>query len=377
MAEPARAQFPDAAGWRKRLAQDGFACIPAEHLSAVVASPRWDDLSGFWSDLGPDTHAQQNACWRKRRYRCVDVRVGADGQPRFYPRPAAPFIQESPNNSYSGVARKLEPCRPAFLRNKCFAALTRLDMLITGEPAWAGVLGVHQIRVSVSGERSGLVTPEGVHSDGHRFVAMHLIGRSCIEGGVSRIYLPSGRLAAEITLSRPGDTLIVDDQRCLHEVTGIRACGRAPAVRDMLLIDFVRTTRAAGLAAGVVRIRFEPAQESYLHFTRGQLPGVDDDVGDGSHGGDGSLCLVGEDLSIGGKLDEFRLTQAVPSFERLAGRPEVDVTDRRAQHRAERAQLLGEPYGVDDDQRTARQPADLGPETLGEPRTCCRTVQGR
>jgi len=81
--------------------------------------------------------------------------------------------------------------------------------------------------------------PDGRHRDGHWFIAMHLIGISASSGGVSRAYEAPEQAGPVFSdrLSEPGDTLIIDDRRVLHEVSPVSPAG-GEGVRDMLLIDF-------------------------------------------------------------------------------------------------------------------------------------------
>src|SRR5690606_36512610 len=82
---------------------------------------------------------------------------------------------------------------------------------------------------------AGLPTPEGRHSDGHRFVGMHLVPRDNCTGGLSVVHPEQGP-PVELMLTEPLDSLFVADRDVTHEVTAIGTVD-GTAVRDMLLVD--------------------------------------------------------------------------------------------------------------------------------------------
>lgn len=49
------------------------------------------------------------------------------------------------------------------------------------DPATTGV-GVHQIRITATRDAKGLPAPEGVHEDGHHYVAQVLMRRTDVQG---------------------------------------------------------------------------------------------------------------------------------------------------------------------------------------------------
>jgi hypothetical protein len=99
------------------------------------------------------------------------------------------------------------------------------------------VVGLHLIRVLADSGRGVAPAPEGRHSDGHAWIAMHLIGRHDCTGGTSSVYRPGEDVPFLVTtMQEPLDTVIVDDRRVEHEVSPIRAAGPGGR-RDILLVD--------------------------------------------------------------------------------------------------------------------------------------------
>ena len=98
---------------------------------------------------------------------------------------------------------------------------------------------IHQIRIDASGESMVKPAPEGIHHDGHDFIAMHFMGRENVAGGGSFLYDNDKKLLQTHMLERPLDTIYANDHCVMHAVDPIRPVDSAlPAWRDMLIIDF-------------------------------------------------------------------------------------------------------------------------------------------
>ena len=103
--------------------------------------------------------------------------------------------------------------------------------------AW--LVEMHQFRIVADPRRAGLPTPEGRHRDGVDWVAVVLVGRHNVAGGVTAVTDGAGRDLGTFTLETPLDTVLLDDHRVWHGVTPVHPVDdAAPAHRDVLVLTF-------------------------------------------------------------------------------------------------------------------------------------------
>jgi hypothetical protein len=99
-------------------------------------------------------------------------------------------------------------------------------------------VGIHEIRIIAKPNESGKPTPEGRHRDGYNFIAMHLMRRQNIVGGVTTLYQEGEKVLQAVTLLDPLDSVYVDDTRVMHDVTPISPANHRPGIRDMLIVTY-------------------------------------------------------------------------------------------------------------------------------------------
>jgi len=98
---------------------------------------------------------------------------------------------------------------------------------------------MHQFRIEADPRHAGLPTPEGMHRDGVDWVAVTLIGRSNVAGGVTAVADAAGQTLGSFTLETPLDTVLLDDRRVWHGVTPVQPLDPATtAHRDVLVLTF-------------------------------------------------------------------------------------------------------------------------------------------
>jgi len=88
-----------------------------------------------------------------------------------------------------------------------------------GERPW--FIEAHPFRIDTS-DGIGRPTPEGAHRDGVDLVAVLMVGRHRIKGGESRVFEAHGPAGQRFTMTQPWTTLLLDDERVIHETTPIQ-----------------------------------------------------------------------------------------------------------------------------------------------------------
>ncbi|MEU3723385.1 2OG-Fe dioxygenase family protein [Streptomyces sp. NPDC031705] len=210
-------------------------------------------LRESWNGMPVDAYLHDGADYRRRRY--SEFRLTATGLERA---PHGAFHQSvDVNPLHGGVAREFEPIEDEIADSPLLATLVRA--LVARLPgtfdATRAAIGIHQIRITATRGAAGQPAPEGIHEDGHHFVAQVLIRRDNVEGGRSQLYDRNREAIFSTLLTEPFETVIIDDRRVFHGVSAIEPGPDHPfAVRDMLLVDVFPVPAAASAApAGAER----------------------------------------------------------------------------------------------------------------------------
>ncbi|MGH8903406.1 MAG: 2OG-Fe dioxygenase family protein [Egibacteraceae bacterium] len=228
--------------YAESIATEGYAVIPSQilrgHLDVEVLLPVVEE----WEELPCDEYVPEGGSYRFRRYGRLlalpDDRVGYT----LKPLPVAAFRQAAAVIPlYQGQERNFASISESILAAPVLQELIKYDLGIVFEVEGHRrpyCIGLHMIRVVATSTKQGFPAPEGRHSDGHSYVAMHLIGRKSCTGGSSRVYLGKSSVPALVTTMQEFmDTIIIDDRRVEHEVTPVQAIGET-GIRDTLLVDF-------------------------------------------------------------------------------------------------------------------------------------------
>jgi hypothetical protein len=222
------------------LRLDGF-CFTSEFIPAVHAGDAYArEFVASWNDLPPDPYVTRPYCFRFRRFdsflyreRPVDI---------LNPLPAEPFVQSRDVNwLYGDITRVFAGLTERTKANPFLNELIRSDCAVfvrssgPSYPIWK--VGVHQIRIEARAAYAVSPTPEGIHRDGHEFVATHLIARQSCLGAESVVYHRQRRELARRALLNRFDTLFIHDARVFHFVTDLRPDANVDAAwRDVLVI---------------------------------------------------------------------------------------------------------------------------------------------
>lgn len=187
-----------------------------------------------WERLPPDAYLRDGGRYRRRRHGSFVV-TGA-GMLQVPHR--AHWQPVSYNALHGGLERWFEPLEPALAAAPAWArlivSLAGACSAIKGAQPW--YVEAHQFRIDTT-DGIGRPTPEGAHRDGVDFVAVILVSREGVKGGETRIFEAEGPAGLRFTLTQPWTTLLLDDERVVHETTPIQPAA-AGGHRDTLVLTF-------------------------------------------------------------------------------------------------------------------------------------------
>ncbi len=233
------------------LRRSGFAHLSPDTTTPALEAAGLADWTGFaasWNRLEPDEYMNDGGRYRRRRHAVYALRQsrGRVSIERLADRPHHQAVAH--NRLNGGILRHFAPVEAAIGAHPALVSVMRyafatFDGLSPGAaPADDGWLAeVHQFRIEASGTAVGQPTPEGAHRDGVDWVLVMMIGRRNVSAGETTVYDPAGRPLGSFTLRAPREVALVDDARCLHGVTAVRAVDPAePAYRDVLVVTLRR-----------------------------------------------------------------------------------------------------------------------------------------
>lgn len=210
------------------LSHNGEAVLAPGSLPAVlgVDPQALEALRPYWDDLPPDAHLRDGGRYRFRRHGSF---IADGGELHAVPH-RAHWQPLDYNALHGGIERWFEPLQPALAQAEAWRALllglARAASRLKGERPW--FIEAHQFRIDTR-DGIGRPTPEGAHRDGVDLVAVLLVGRHGIKGGESRVFDARGPRGQRFTLTQPWTTLLLDDERVIHETTPIQP--QAPGER--------------------------------------------------------------------------------------------------------------------------------------------------
>jgi hypothetical protein len=223
------------------LVELGAATLPSIELTSRIDPAAWAELAAAWDDLPIDRHLADGGTWRLRRFGRLRATPGTRAGYQLKPLPAAPFRQSADLIPlYEGKDRDFDPIEPVTMTSPALWSLLDHDLELIAAVEGARrpwLIQLHLIRVTTGPDLDVEPAPEGRHSDGHAYVAMHLIDKRDCTGGVSHVFQPGEAEPFLVTtMQQPLDTVVVDDRRVEHQVSPITTdAGRGH--RDILLVD--------------------------------------------------------------------------------------------------------------------------------------------
>jgi hypothetical protein len=101
-------------------------------------------------------------------------------------------------------------------------------------------INVHQNRTRATIEKPGVLTPEGVHQDGHEYVMIGILRRVNVAGGETRLWDLGASEPFWTGVLEPGNAVLLNDKAIAHDVTDVLPANGAPGHRDILIVAFSR-----------------------------------------------------------------------------------------------------------------------------------------
>lgn len=218
----------------------------AELIPAISQTYTEEEIASFknsWNHLLLDEYLGSKEKYRSRRICKMYANNG--GQEIIHTADCNFFQNSETNKRLGGINRIYSRSEDKFICSPLLEGIIHANLQVinhaVGRRNW--LITCHQFRIHCDDNSESLATPEGIHCDGHEFVAQHLIGRHGVDGGESRIYDSSLALLRTQKLTGFLETLMLDDKKVQHDVTPIT--GRNGVTenmhRDMLVIDFDAT----------------------------------------------------------------------------------------------------------------------------------------
>ena len=226
------------------LKNDMFACIDGQELlSTLKATDHFSSFAAFWNTLHQDNHMADGGKYRLRRYGQFNCDANTN---EYCLLPHESYYQDEYINGLNGgMERFFEPLESGFsnhpLLHNIMGLLTQVYDQANGYASdWN--IRLHPYRILAKPGSEGQPTPEGLHRDGVTYIAVLMINRFNIEGGVTTITDAKEKLLLETQLTNSFDIFIGNDSATMHGVTPISKADQClqQAYRDVLVIAFTQ-----------------------------------------------------------------------------------------------------------------------------------------
>jgi hypothetical protein len=210
--------------------------------SDVLNSSQLNDEAIFcesYNHLVLDPYMGDGGIYRYRRF--GSFRYNIHDQRLIYQDNQA-FFQSSEHNHLNGGKVRIFAAIEAHIKDNTFLTTLikhNLSIILQSQYADHWLIYIHQIRIIAQLDTVSKPSPEGIHRDGHAFVAQVLIAKHNVSGAVSHIYNKDKTQIFADTLHHKLDTILLNDNNLYHDVSSISIVDSTIAgYRDMLLIDY-------------------------------------------------------------------------------------------------------------------------------------------
>jgi hypothetical protein len=224
---------------RKSLAQVGYV-----RTTTALFGDDSSDLGGLseaFSELPSDPY--YSAGDRRRVLSKFDIAVEDSAFVISEPLPQEAYFQDVRYNpAVGGIQRHFEPVPYQYLNSTILQQFACQHLELYPEATTGAIvrLNVHLIRMEAHPGRPCDTSPSGYHKDGEKYIAVYLLGRHNIIGGLNLIADNRKCDLARFVLNEPGEGYVIDDEAVWHALTPISAGeDECSSTRDILLMDFL------------------------------------------------------------------------------------------------------------------------------------------
>jgi len=180
------------------------------------------------------------------RYRSLN-RLGAEiveGGVKVWPiEESTPYVQLRKYNTTLGGQPREYAALPQAIAGSLGARKMiayHLRYLPLSEVGTRYLVNLHVIRFSATPGRACDTSPPGLHKDGEKYIATHLLGRCGVQGGEVIITNNERDEIDRFTLREVGECYVFDDDRIWHMLTPVAVLeGNQFAYRDTLAFDML------------------------------------------------------------------------------------------------------------------------------------------
>jgi hypothetical protein len=227
------------AGARSEILERGFTRrpLPFDH---DIARGLAELAHAAWS-LPRDQYYESGDRFRSlNRFR---ARVSEDGVEIQSSDDSEPYVQLSKyNTTLGGQPRRYGPLPRALVESSGVRKLMahHLMYLPLSRAGQAYSVNLHVIRFAATPARPCDTSPSGLHKDGEKYLATHLLARCGSEGGEVVITDNERRELDRFTLREAGECYVFDDDRIWHMLTPVETQGGSRyGYRDTMTFDLL------------------------------------------------------------------------------------------------------------------------------------------
>jgi hypothetical protein len=156
---------------------------------------------------------------------------------------STPYVQlEKYNTTLGGQPREYAPLPQEIVSTAGVRKLIayHLSYLPLSEVGTRYLVNLHVIRFSATPGRPCDTSPPGLHKDGEKYLATHLLSRCGAQGGEVVIADNDKREIDRFTMHESGECYVFDDDRIWHMLTPVAVLeGNQFAYRDTLAFDML------------------------------------------------------------------------------------------------------------------------------------------
>jgi len=224
---------------REEVLQRGFTRRPLK-VDFDVAHALAELAHAAWS-LPRDQYYQGGDRYRSlNRFRAEIVEGGVKIHPFD---DSAPYVQdEKYNPTLGGQLRKYAPLPSQIAGSAGVYKMIshHLMYLPLSKVGTTYLVNMHVVRFAASPSRPCDTSPSGLHKDGEKYLATHLLARCGAKGGEVAITDNDKREMDRFTMREAGECYVFDDDRVWHMLTPVETLGDSQfAFRDTATFDLL------------------------------------------------------------------------------------------------------------------------------------------